>query len=179
MGLAYEIIKEYLDDEEKIIISSDNIIEEGEIISSNDFCIAVDNPGSGRGKFGSAYFKYYFKRKGKWVVARLIIGKPEFTNTVHSNSQRTGRGKFENVKSATRLSSEESKLLMNILNYPNINKRYSKYGNINVYSAILIEANYNNSISDSNIEKYKNYNIIDCPDYIFPYNMEIPDYTIA
>lgn len=68
---------------------------------------------------------------------------------------------------------------MNILNYPNINKRYSKYGNINVYSAILIEANYNNGISDSNIEKYKNYNIIDCPDYIFPYYMEIPDYTIA
>lgn len=167
MPIFDEIMKNYV---------KENVITESTIYSSNKFLISVDRD-SGRYGYGSSYFKYYVKKQGKWFVARLLLCKADFTNTEHSNSAATSKGKLGNVTNLTKLSSSESDKLMEILSSQCTTIKYTSLGATTIYSAMIIEANLLAGVSVSDINKYKNYNPEECPRPILPFNCDIPDYT--
>ena len=172
MSLGYEISKEIIEEN-----SVFGYINEISFYRDSKYEVAVDNSKTGSYGFGSSYFKYYFVRKTKNYVARLLLCKAEFTSAEHDNSYRTTRGgRHINLKNAKYLNSEESDILINILQSSCTNKYYIDLGATTIYSALIINSNEYAGVSKSDMDKYKDYSPDKCPRPILPYNCQIPDY---
>ena len=151
------------------IMESMNLITEATVYNKNGIKLSVNTTSGATGQ-GASYFKYHDTKKHK--VCRIIITEPEYT--IHRNNAKTsgGKEKEKNFK----LSEYQKRELMEILQ-SEPDDQYKKLGLTTVYSAIAYEANKAAHVSLSDIEKYKNNKLKETPQYVIPYNMEIPDYT--
>lgn len=147
------------------IISENGIILEENIVRYNDtpknsFKIDV-NTTSGATGIGASYFKFYDNMNG---IARILITEPHYTRD-HSNKKG-----LHNIK----LSNKQKRDLMMVLSSKPTKLSYSRFNTW--FEVIAYTANIVAHVSIDTIEKYKEYPLDKCPQYVIPYHMPIPNY---
>lgn len=148
------------------IIKENGIILEETIVRyddtpKNSFKIDV-NTTSGSTGIGASYFKFYDNTNG---IARILVTEPNYPRD-HAN-----RKGLHNIK----LSNKQKRDLMAVLVSKPTKLSYSHFNTW--FEAIAYTANIVAHVSIDDIEKYKDYPLNKCPQYVIPYHMPIPDYT--
>lgn len=148
------------------IIKENGIILEETIVRyddtpKNSFKIDV-NTTSGSTGIGASYFKFYDNTNG---IARILVTEPNYPRD-HAN-----RKGLHNIK----LSNKQKRDLMAVLVSKPTKLSYSHFNTW--FEAIAYTANIVAHVSIDDTEKYKDYPLNKCPQYVIPYHMPIPDYT--
>lgn len=148
------------------IIKENGIITEETIVRyddtpKNSFKIDI-NTTSGSTGIGASYFKFYNNTNG---IARILVTEPNYPRD-HAN-----RKGLHNIK----LSNKQKRDLMVVLASKPTKLSYSRFNTW--FEAIVYTANIVAHVSVDDIEKYKDYPLDNCPQYVIPYHMPIPDYT--
>lgn len=147
------------------IIKENGIITEETIVRyddtpKNSFKIDV-NTTSGSTGIGASYFKFYDNTNG---IARILVTEPNYPID-HAN-----RKGLHNIK----LSNKQKRDLMAVLASKPAKLSYSRFNTW--FEAIAYTANIVAHVSIDDIEKYKDYPLYNCQQYVIPYHMPIPDY---